>query len=509
MKKNKNSQETISLWQGLDSLSKYETLKENIQADVCVIGGGISGLSAAYHLGQSGKKVVLLEDGAIAGGQTIRTTAHLSNALDDRFYHLERYFGTKGAKLAAEAHTYSIEFVRDFVKKHHVKCNFKNVDAYLFVPPDDSLSVLDKEKAAASRAGLEVELIAKAPIESFFTGPALRFGGQAEFSPVPFIDALCEKIQEKQTLFTSVHATKIKEMAGRYHVETSTGHKVIADHVVIATNSPIWSRFLPHLKQAPYTTYVIAAKMRKGIIKSGLYYDTLDPYHYIRTALFDDTHEYIIIGGEDHRVAEKKDTDSVFTTLEKWSRDRFPELGSILYRWSGQVLEPVDSLGFIGRIKDEMYMITGDSGNGLTNGIFGGYLVNELIHKKESRFEKLFSPHRKTLKTACDFIKENCNTAYQYRDWITPGDHKSAKNLPNNTGAIIRSGLKKYAMYRDKDGKLHKMSAVCPHLQAHVRWNETEHCWECPAHGSRFSAIGKVLQGPANSDLIPSIKIKV
>ncbi len=507
---NQKGHETISLWQDQQILRSFPSLHKDLETDVCIIGAGISGLSVAYNLSQSGKRVVVLDDGPIAGGQTVRTTGHLSNALDDRFFDLEKCFGVEGSKLAAQSHGAAIEFIAHLVKKHHIKCHFEELDVYLFVPPGDSLSILDKELAAAHRAGLtSVEKMDRAPIDSFDTGPCLRFPNQAQFYPLPYIDKLCDLIIEAGgSIFTSVHATKIEKKEDQYLVATQ-GASVLAKHVVIATNSPICSPFLPHLKQAPYRTYVIAGNVPKGSVTRALYYDTPDPYHYIRLAQADENHDLLLIGGEDHRTAEKKDTESCFDKLEQWAKERFPFLGKTLYRWSGQVMEPIDGLAFIGRVKQnaEIYMVTGDSGNGLTHGTIAGLLINDLILKRKNPWEKLYDPHRKTLSAAKDFVKENVNTFCQYRDWVTAGDQKSASDLPKNSGAIIRKGLKKCAIYRDDTGKLHEMSAICPHLKAEVRWNLSENCWECPAHGSRFSATGEVIQGPANCDLGKNTRI--
>jgi glycine/D-amino acid oxidase-like deaminating enzyme len=501
---NKKGKETISFWQDQQILRSFPSLTKDLETDICIIGAGISGLSVAYNLSLSGKRVIVLDDGAIAGGQTVRTTGHLSNALDERFFDLEKYFGVSGSKLAAHSHSAAIAFIGALVKKHHIKCHFEKLDAYLFVPPGDSLGILDKELAAAHRAGLNfVEKVDRAPIDSFNTGPCLLFPNQAQFSPLPYIDKLCDLIIEAGGgIFTSVHADKIEKKEKQYLV-TLQDLSILAKHVVIATNSPICSPFLPHLKQAPYRTYVIAFKVLKGSITHALYYDTSDPYHYIRLTQYDETHDLLIIGGEDHRTGEKKDTKACFEQLEKWARERFPLLGKVAYHWSGQVIEPIDGLAFIGRVKrnTEIYMVTGTSGNGLTYGTIAGLLLNDLILKRKNPWEKLYDPHRKTLSAAKRFVEENLNTFCQYRDWFTAGDRTSDSHLPKNSGAIIRKGFKKYAAYRDHTGKLHKMSAICPHLKAEVRWNLSENCWECPAHGSRFSATGEVIQGPANCNL--------
>ncbi|MES2272807.1 MAG: FAD-dependent oxidoreductase [Chlamydiota bacterium] len=497
--------ETVSFWQGGRALKSYPSLKENLQVDVCVIGAGIAGLSTAYTLSKSDKQVVVLDDGPVAGGQTVRTTGHLVDILDARYFTLERYFGIEGAKLAAKSHRSAIEFIADLVKKHQIPCHFEYLDAYLFVPPGESLDVLKKELGAVHRVGLKgVELVERAPIHSFDTGKCLRFSHQAQFFPLPYIDKLCDLIHEQGSqIFTKTHASHIQKKGELYLVKTEEGYTVQAKHVIIATNSPIASRFLPHLKQAPYRTYVIGGKIARGNIARALYYDTSDPYHYIRVIPLDEKYDTLILGGEDHRTAEVRDIQAVYDKLEAWTRERFPDFEEITYRWSGQVIEPIDGLAFIGKLKKdaEIYMITGDAGNGLTHGTIAGILLNDLIHKKKNPWEELYDPHRKTLKAFPDFAKENGNTVCQYRDWITEGDLESVAELPKNTGAILRKGLSKCAVYRDLKGDLHRMSPVCPHLGALVRWNGSEHCWECPAHGSRFSAGGQVIQGPANCDL--------
>lgn len=502
-------QKTIPFWQAHQSLRNYSPMTENLDVDVCIIGAGISGLTTAYFLSKTAKTIVV-DDGSIAGGQTVRTTGHLSNALDDHYLDLENYFGHEGSRLAAESHRAAIDFIKSLVEQHRIPCQFESTDAYLFVPPGESHDILEKELAAAHRAGLtDVQMIAKAPFTSFETGPCLRFPNQAEFSPLPYLEKLCDLIEgQGGKIFGQTHANQIEEKDGFYHIETDKNCSTRAKHVVVATNSPINSRFFPHLKQSAYRTYVIAGKVPKGYLVKGLYYDTLDPYHYIR--LTDDGSEFdlMIIGGEDHRTGEEKNPQSKYDLLEKWTRERFPKFGKIDYFWSGQVIEPVDSLAFIGRVNQgsNLYIITGDSGNGLTHGTLAGILLNDLIHGRSNPWEKLYDPHRKTFKVAYEFIEENVNTFWQYKDWMTSGDIDSIKQLKPNTGALIRNGLKKCAVFCDKEGILHEVSAVCPHLGAIVKWNSSENCWECPAHGSCFTTDGTVIQGPANSDLQPISK---
>jgi glycine/D-amino acid oxidase-like deaminating enzyme/nitrite reductase/ring-hydroxylating ferredoxin subunit len=500
-----NGHETVSFWQAKSSSKSYPPLQKDLQTDVCIIGAGIAGLTTAYQLSASGKKVVVLDDGPIGYGQTVRTTGHLSNMLDDRYVELESYFGEEGSKLAAQSHLAAIKYIISLVKKHDIKCDLEQLDAYLFTPPKKSTRVLEKELDACRRAGLRgVEMVEKAPLSFFDTGPCLRIPEQAQFSPLPYLEKLCDLIIEHQgQIHCHVHAMNIEEKNNRYIIETDCGYTVEAKHVVVATNSPINSRVLPHLKQAPYRTYVIAGKIPINSVPHALYYDTEDPYHYMRTAPLDNTHDLLIVGGDDHRTGEQNENEKIYKKLLKWTQKRVPEFKEIHYHWSGQVLDSIDSLAYIGRMKkdSEVYIVTGDSGSGITHGTIAGILINDLIHHRKNPWEQLYDPHRKTIKAAKEFAEENLNTLWQYRDWLTPGEIRSEKELKKNEGAIIRKGLKKCAVYCDKEGKLHEMSAVCPHLGALVRWNGSEHCWECPAHGSRFTADGKVIQGPANCNL--------
>ncbi len=497
--------ETRSFWQAERELKIYPALANDLEVDVCIIGAGISGLTSAYLLSKENKSVVVLDDGPIGGGQTIRTTGHLTNALDDRYYHLENYFGKKNTQLIAQSHRAAIDLIETIVKKHQIACEFEHVKAYLFAPPNESTDILEKELKAAHNAGLkDVSFVDRSPLQSFDTGLTLCFPHQAQFSPLPYLEKLCELIKEQGgKIYCKTHAKEVVRKKPGYHVSTDQKHSVVAKHVIYAANTVTGSRLLPHMKQAPYRTYVIAGEIPRGSVVKAIYYDTPDPYHYIRICHINADKDLLIVGGEDHRTAEKRDIASVYEKLKVWTLDRFPMLKEIKYHWSGQVIEPVDSLAFIGRLKkgEERYLITGDSGNGLTYGTLGAILIGDLIMGRPNDWEEIYDPHRITLKTAGDFIQENSNTFWQYRDWVKTGDVKSEKEIMPNCGAIICEGLKKIACYKDSEGKLHKVSAVCPHLGALVRWNESEHCWECPAHGSRFTTDGRVIQGPTNHNL--------
>jgi glycine/D-amino acid oxidase-like deaminating enzyme/nitrite reductase/ring-hydroxylating ferredoxin subunit len=499
-----DSQATTSIWMATANTPSPSPLKESIRTDICIIGAGIAGLTTAFLLGREGRSVVVLDDGMIGGGMTGRTTAHLSNAYDDRYVEIEKLHGAEASRLTAESHSAAIDKIAEIVSREKIDCNFEWVDGFLFGATPDAVDLLNDELAAAHRAGLTgVEKVTRAPVKSFDTGVALRFPRQAQFHPLQYLDGLARAIvRDGSRIFGQTHATKF-EGGTEARVETSHGPVVTSEVVVVATNTPVNDLVAIHTKQAPYVTYVIGVRVPKGSVTRALYWDTGDPYHYLRLQS-ENGHDVLIVGGEDHKTGQENDGNERFARLEQWTRERFPQMGEVEYRWSGQVMEPVDGLAYIGRNPlddDNVYIATGDSGQGMTHGTIAGMLLTDLIQGRENEWEDLYSPSRLRVKSLPEYASENINVAGQYADYVTAGDIKSESELKPSEGAIMREGISKIAVYRDEAGAVHKLSATCPHLGCVVAWNSTEQTWDCPCHGSRFSANGHVYQGPANSNL--------
>jgi glycine/D-amino acid oxidase-like deaminating enzyme/nitrite reductase/ring-hydroxylating ferredoxin subunit len=493
-----------SVWQATAQLPSFAPLTVDITADVCVVGAGIAGLTTAYLLTQVGKSVVVLDDGAIGSGMTGVTTAHLTNAIDDRYFEIERLHGEHGARLAADSHSAAIDRIENIVKREGIACDFARVDGYLFLSPEHGEDLLDRELAAARRAGLNaVTRIGRAPL-AFDTGPCLRFPNQGQFHPLKYLAGLAQAIEEGGSrIYTGTHAQQIA--GGKPATITAKGGTVTADAVVVATNTPVNDLVVIHTKQAPYMTYVVGAKVPHGAVSHALYWDTHDPYHYIRLQPLDADHDLLIVGGEDHKSGQADDIEDRQPRLEAWARERFPGVGAIAYRWAGQVMETVDGLAFIGRNPldaENVYTVTGDSGMGMTHGTIGGMLITDLILGRQSAWAPLYDPGRVTLRALGEYTREAANMAAQYGDWLTPGDVTSVEQIAKDSGAVMRRGAAKVAVYRDVTGALHERSAVCPHLGCIVQWNPAEKTWDCPCHGSRFDKFGIVINGPANVGLI-------
>ncbi len=499
---------TTSVWMDTANPPATSSLAQDARAEVCVVGAGIAGLTTAYLLAREKRSVIVIDDGAIGGGETSRTTAHLVNALDDRYFDLERYHGEEGARLAAESHTAAIDRIETIVRTESIDCAFERLDGYLFVPPGEDSQILDRELEAATRAGLQLERVARAPLGSFDTGPALRFPNQAQFHPLQYLYGLAQAITRLGgVIYTGVHAEAF-DSGPPAQVTTATGRTITAEFLAVCTNTPVNDRVVIHTKQHPYRTYVVALRVPRESAPRGLFWDTADPYHYVRLApgAGAPAHDLVIVGGEDHRTGEADDGAERHARLEEWTRARFPSATEVAYRWSGQVMEPIDGLAYIGRNpldKPHVYVATGDSGNGMTHGTVAGILIADLVAGRENPWEKLYDPGRVTLRAAKEFLVQNAPVLPHLGSLVTGGEVASADDIPRGQGAVLRRGAKKIACYRDGGGNLIERSAVCRHLGCIVEWNSTEKSWDCPCHGSRFAPDGHVLNGPARTGLSP------
>ncbi len=496
---------TTSIGMGTFEVPIFSKLKENIEADVCVVGAGITGLTTAYMLVNSGKKVVVVDDGSIGGGESGRTTAHITNVIDDRFSHIEYLHGEEAARLAAESQIAAINKIEEIINKHDIDCDFARLSGYLLFQPDDKANVLEKEYEAAKRAGVNVKISNSSPWKAFGNYPCLEFPNQAEFHMLKYLAGLAKIITGMGgKIFTNTHILKITD-GSPAAVETKDKIIVTAKDIIVATNSPISDYVAIHTKQVAKRTYVIGVNIPKDSVPHALYWDDEDPYHYVRLYK-QQKNDVLLVGGEDHKTGQDENTEERFNNLIKWTVYKFTMAENVVYKWSGQVMEPLDGLSFIGKDpenSEHVYIATGDSGMGVTHGTFSAIILNDMINGKENRWAEIYNPKRITLKAAPEFVKEGFNTAVQYIDIITPPQVSSLDEIATDTGAIMNTGPQKIAVYKDTDGQIYKFSALCPHLKCVVEWNNTEKTWDCPCHGSRFDAKGNVINGPAISNLKP------
>jgi glycine/D-amino acid oxidase-like deaminating enzyme/nitrite reductase/ring-hydroxylating ferredoxin subunit len=496
-----NHGESISLWSKINKENNFSSLKENLKVDVCVIGGGMAGLCTAYHLLKEGKKVCVLENFNLASGQTAKTTAQLSYVLGERFFKLKKYHGKEGIKLIIDSHMAAINRVEEIARTENIDCDLERVNGYLF---SEDNKILRDELTTIKEAGFnDVELRSTTPLNSFEATACLCFPQQLQFHPLKFLNGLIDCITNLGgKFFTHTHVKNIED-GNPARVTTEHDYIITCDAVVVATNTPFNDRFTIHTKQAPYRSYVLGFKIPKGSIEKGLFWDTLEPYHYIRTVSQLD-HDILLVGGEDHKTGQEDNPQLCFSRLESWTRARFSKASDIQYRWSGQVMEPIDGIAHLGHNpmdKDNVYIITGDAGNGMTHSMIGAILITDQIMGRANPWVNLYNPSRLTLMATKTFVQENANVAVQYAQWLEPKLIPDLDNVPRDQGIVFRDGMQMIAAYQELSGNWIYLSAACPHLAGIVKWNNVEKSWDCPCHGSRFDCHGKVIEGPAFTDL--------
>lgn len=499
-----HDERTVSLWAAIKVAPDAAPLRQDDHVDVVVVGSGIAGLSVAYELALAGLKVAVIDRGRIGGGMTARTTAHLTSICDDYFSKLIDLRGREMARLFHESQSAAIGRIEAIQETEAVACDFRRVDGFLFPSTGDQEATLDRELDAARQIGVDAERITGVPFAGFSATPALRYSRQATFHPLKYLRGLAAGIRARGgMLYSETVVEEVEETKDGVRVATDAGFEVAAKWAVVATNSPINDRVALHTKQAPYRTYAMSFEIGRGLIPDGLYWDTEDPYHYVRLQRGDNETDFLVVGGEDHKTGAADDGEERFAALADWTKRLVPNLGVVTHRWSGQVMETIDYAGFIGRNpgNERVFVVTGDSGEGMTHGVAASLLIRALVLDGDSGWRGLYEPSRKTLRAIGDYLSENSTAIKNFSEYVAPGEIESIDALRPGEGAIVREGLTKVAAFRDEDGTLYRRSASCTHVGCHVHWNSLERCWDCPCHGSHFAVDGTVLNGPAVSPL--------
>jgi len=507
-------QSTHSLWQELKG-PELAPLDRNLDTDVVIIGAGISGLTTAYLLAKQGRRVVVIEKESFGHNETGFSTAHISNALDEGYVHLKKWHGTDGSRLAYESHTEAIDLIEKIIAEEKINCDFSRADGYLFLDPEHDESTLENELRAAHAAGFtDVSLLTRAPVSFFESGRCLHYPRQAQFDPLKYLKGLTKAF--KNLGGEIYNQTRAIEVQGgpRAFVKTDEGFEISCEHIVVATNVPINDLVTMHTKEAAYRTYAIGVRIPVGHVVPSLFWDTAKPYHFVRMHFLpDQEYDVLIIGGEDHRVGQSEHPEKQFQKLKDWTMHRLGISPDVIYQWSGQIIEPIDGLAYIGRNpgdEENVFIVSGDSGHGITHGTIAGQILRDLIINQENKYTELYSPSRFNWKCLGTFARENLKGVMQYTDWFSIDEkERKREDLAPGEGAILSEGVHKFAVYRDHEGQFHEFSAACPHLKGVVRWNATEQTWDCPLHGSRFSSRGETLNGPALSGLTPKDHIAI
>ncbi len=499
---------TTGYWIDSAAITEYPAVRQPLTVDVLVIGGGVTGITAAYVLQEAGLRIALIARARLAMIDTGHTTAHLTYVTDRRLRDLVKQGSATQARAVWEAGAAAVATIEQLVGTLRIDCDFERLPGFLHAPPGVDPAAdrpsLQHDAELAQELGFDVTDCDAVPV---YEMPGARFANQAKLHPRKYLGRLVDAMAAGGVEIFERSAAGEFDAPGR-RVKVN-GHWINFDRVVIATNNPLVGMAsmrkaaLFQTRLALYSSYVIGAKVPRGALPQALWWDTSETYDYMRVDRGAD-HDYVIIGGEDHKTGQVADTKACWDRLARRLEALVPHV-EVDRRWSGQVIETSDGLPFIGENAAGQFIATGYCGNGITFGTNAALMARDWAMGADNQWRKLFAVDRKRVGGgAWRDVRENSDFPVHFvKDRLTNAAPSSVRRLPPGSGMIVRSQGKKVAAYRDPNGKLHKVSAACTHLGCLVRWNPAESTWDCPCHGSRFEPSGEVIAGPAEDPLGP------
>ncbi len=493
---------TQALWSATTTFKTYPQLSGDIEVDVAIIGAGITGITTAYNLARAGKRVAVLEALKVGSGTTGSSTGNLYAPVDERLHTIKSKHNDETLQAVAASRSAAIDFIEQRVQEFNIDCEFQRVPWHLFSEPgNDLMAHVEREREAIEKAGLPVSGDVPAGFP-FQVDAITTIPNQAQFNPLKYVQGLAAAIAgDNCQIFEATQVTNVED--GEPGIVHTPQGKVTARHVVMATHTPK-GIYAVHTAMEPYREYAMAVRLKGNLPPGGVYWHVQQMQHHSIRPYSNEQGNFLLILGEAHKVGHQEHNEENFQKLEQYLTERF-EVEHIVYNWAAQNYKPADALPYIGTspLQNHTYIATGFAADGLTWGTVAAAIISDAIAGKENQWAKYFDPKRFTpVASAPKFIKENVEVAtHLVKDYLLFGDADEFKEIQAGDGKTIEMNNERLAAYRDEEGKLHVVSAVCTHMGCIVHWNNAEKSWDCPCHGSRFSVEGAVLEGPAYLDL--------
>lgn len=490
---------TESIWKAKASNAKAIPLTGDIEVEVAIVGGGITGITTAYLLAEEGIQVAVLESMDVGGGTTAGSTGNLYTMVDNRLHHIQAKFDEKTARKVAESRTTAVNLIEDFVVRHKINCSFKRQPWILYSETGEEEDTIKATKETLERFGLEVQDVTSTSLP-FSIKSGIRVENQAQFNPAAFVSGLAQNVNNNCRIYENTPVHHIEK--GASHVLHTPNGKVKASKVILATHTPKGVYGL-HTTLFPHREYALAARLRSGNYPEGIFWSAESKTHPSLRSYETEEGKFLITVGYHHKVGQEDKDKDYFGDLEKNLR-KYYDVDAVEYRWSAQHYKPADGLPYIGESTDDrIYVATGFSTDGLTYGVVSALIFRDLLTGRDNEWTEIYKAKRFTpLKSAKPFLKENLNVLGEYlKDYPGSAEAEMFSEIKKGEGKIVEVKDEKWAVHRSEDGNLCAASAVCTHMDCIVNWNNEEKTWDCPCHGSRFKPNGEVIEGPAFSPL--------
>lgn len=501
--------DTTSLWNAISKRHiNYPELKNDLEVDIVIIGGGITGVTAATQLIKAGKKVAIVEADKIGGVTTASSTGNLYIAIQPFYQSIFSKFNLDTAKTIAHSRKFAIDYIESQINEKNINCQFHRRPWYAYTNHDERIS-LDKEVELFKKMQIEIDYTKTLPMPLKFK-KAVVMQEQARFNPLQYVLSMAEDLNKQGCyIFENTRVTAIDE---KEHCTISTKNaKITAKKVFIATHTPIGIN-ATHMFTAPYRSYVVAVTLKDKLYPEGNLWDLDKQSHATCTHAISKEHpELLMVAGSHHKTGQGNDMQQHYKELSTFLHKHFP-IDKIVYQWSAQHYQSADDVPYIGlasRSVKHTYMATGYFADGLVYGTLAGIIIGDLLAGKKNLLLETYQSNRVTVSASAKFlIKENFNVFLQYLKDYPLFSSKDYAHVKSGEGKIFEINDEKCAVSRDKNNKLHFVSAVCTHMKGIVAWNNAEQTWDCPCHGSRFTPQGKVIEGPATINLQDKTAIK-
>ena len=487
-----------SLWMATDSAPEpYPALNQPATFDVAVLGGGIAGLTTALLCQRAGLYVGVIEAARVASGVTGNTTAKITALQEPVYAHVAEDYGPNAATAYATANIAAVDTIARLVDELGIECSFERQSAYTYATTSEGAEELVRELEAARAAGLDVVPTDETGLP-FDVTSALRLDDQAQFHARRYCHGLARAIVKSGgEIFENVRATRVK--SGDPCVVETDHSEIRARDVVVATHIPFMYRGLFFAKTRPSRSYALAARW-DGASVAGMYLSADAPVRSVREHR-EDGRTWLIVGGESHKTGQSDDEEEHYEALRKWGAAHFG-IERFEFEWSAQDLISPDALPLIGTataMTPHVWVATGFRKWGMTNATAAAEMISTGIQGEEHPLIHVFSPRRHPLATLKRIGGEVVDTVARMAGDLAPSS-ETEKASPGE-GVVERRGRDKVAVYVSEEGTTFELSAVCTHLGCTVAWNDAEHTWDCPCHGSRFAVDGTVIEGPATKPL--------
>jgi glycine/D-amino acid oxidase-like deaminating enzyme/nitrite reductase/ring-hydroxylating ferredoxin subunit len=490
-----------SFWLASTEKTNYPSLKEDIDVDVAIIGGGMAGIMTAFLIKEEGLSVAVLEGDGILQGTTGHTTAKVTSQHSLIYDEIKRDMGEEKAKIYADANETAVEFIKNLVNGRKIDCDFEEQSAYVYTMEDKYIKQIQDEAKTAADLGIKAHYLEDIPLP-FDVKAALRFDNQGQFHPRKFLLNLAEDIPGGESnIFENTRVVGMQE-GDPVIIYTEKGAKVKASKVLVASHYPFYDKpGLYFSRIYPERSYVLGITINDKY-PGGMYITAEDPGRSLRSQRYQDD-QLILVGGEHHKTGHGKSTINHYENLRDFANGVF-SVKEFLYRWATHDCVTMDKVPYIGKLAPStpnIYVATGYRKWGMTSSVVSALIIKDLVIKGSHEWLPLYDPNRINLKaSAGKFVKENLDVAVNFISGkLSLGSIND--ELKPNEGKVIRGEGQRIGAYKDANGDLHLVDNTCTHMGCELSWNDAETTWDCPCHGSRFSVDGDIVEGPTTKPL--------